>query len=394
MTTTTTSAVLASHPVDPEGPIDSVDDLRNHLYQAAFVELSTVPLYLYAAYSIQTQNYSQWSPGLSAFRTIRSVVIEEMLHLSLARNLMIAVGGGDQLRFYDRAFVPTYPSPMLHHTPELVLHLEPCSTGLMTRVFLPLEMPRKPDAPPQPGWYSTLGQFYAAIADGFKRLDAPELWAENRPDLQYDRAYWNQDGGGQTQVVTDLTTALAAIDEIVEQGEGADPAGNVPLDPIAPQAGFEELSHFQKFQRIEQGIDVIGNVWPVPVDPRTADYAGPLERLSELFDAAYCYLLCMLDALFEASTLEREPGTRSVRYGLERTCIAAMGGLLFPIADLLVRQPTGDGHAAPTFGFYAFDDDTPKLDQLAALCDALLGDFPSLGGDDSVRRLIGLLPSV
>ena len=33
-------------------------------------------------------------------------------------------------------------------------------------------------------------------------------------------------------------------------------------------------------------------------------------------------------------------------------------------------------------------------DQLAAMCDNLLGQFPSLGGDNGVRRLITLLPSV
>ena len=90
-------------------------------------------------------------------------------------------------------------------------------------------------------------------------------------------------------------------------------------------------------------------------------------------------------------------GSHSERYGLERTFIAAMGGLLFPIGDLLVRQPGPDGHnAAPTFGFYRFDesDSSSKKQQLTAMCDALLGDFPSLGGDDGVRQLIGRLPAV
>lgn len=394
MTTMARTAVLETHPVDPESPIDSIEALRNHLYQAAFVELSTVPLYLYAAYSIQTQGYSQWSPGLSAFRTIRSVVIEEMLHLSLVRNLLIAIGGGDELTFYDRKFVPTYPSPMLHRTPELMLTLEPCTQDLMRRVFMPLELPKEHDAPAQPDEYKTLGQFYAAIADGFRKLDSDDLWAGNRPDLQYDRAYWNQDGGGQTQVVTDLTTALAAIDEIVEQGEGASPEGTVPLHPITPAAGLDELSHYLKFSRIAEGIDIIGAVHPVPVSP-TAPYYGRAEDLAVLFDAAYSYLLCMLDALFNASTNDRTPGSSSVRYRLERTCISAMGGLLFPIADLLVQTPIGGGQtAAPRFGFHEFATDTPKLDQLASLCDGLLGEFPSLGGDDGVRRLIGLMPSV
>src|SRR5205809_249553 len=155
--------------------------------------MSTVPLYLCAAYSIQTEGYSQWAPGMSAFRAIRSVVIEEMLHLSLARNLLVAVGGGDEIRFYDEAFAPTYPSPMLHRIPTLIFHLEPCTEELMRSVFMPLELPAKDAAPPQPDQYSTIGQFYDAITLGFETLAGPDLWQHDDPELQYARAYWNQD---------------------------------------------------------------------------------------------------------------------------------------------------------------------------------------------------------
>ena len=79
-------------PLEAQQPITTVKQLHVHLYQAAQVELSTIPLYLYAAYSIQTAGDYQWDPGISAFRTIRSVVIEEMLHLCLVRNLMVATG--------------------------------------------------------------------------------------------------------------------------------------------------------------------------------------------------------------------------------------------------------------------------------------------------------------
>ncbi|HWC27701.1 MAG TPA: ferritin-like protein [Solirubrobacteraceae bacterium] len=389
--------VQTQHPVDAQKPIETVQELHNHLHQAAAVELSTIPLYLYAAYSIKTSSYSQWDPGISAFRAIRSVVIEEMLHLCLARNVLVATGGGDQIRFYDEHFVPTYPSPMLHRVPDLMLQLEPCTPQLMQDVFMPLELPAVADAPSQPDTYNTLGQFYAAIVDGLERLSGPDLWREPHADLQYDEAYWNQDGGGAPIVVTDLPSALAAIKTIVEQGEGAAPGDEeVPLKPATPQLGLEELSHYAKFSRIAQGIDGIGEVWPVPTNPRRGDFHGPVGALAELFDAAYCYVLCLIDAIYEASTRSRTPGDHSARYGLERTFIAAMGGLLYPLADLLVRQPGAAPatNAAPTFGFYRFDPDRPKKEQLVEKCDAVLAAFPSLGGDDGVRRLIGRLPSV
>jgi hypothetical protein len=59
-----------------------------------------------------------------------------------------------------------------------------------------------------------------------------------------------------------------------------------------------------------------------------------------------------------------------------------------------VRQEVRGGHAAPPFRYFAFGDGSTKHDQLLGACDALLPSFPSLGGDDSVRRVISLLPSV
>lgn len=381
-------------------PITTVEQLRAHLYQAAQVEMSTIPLYLYAAYSIEQLNYSQWSPGISAFRAIRSVVIEEMLHLCLARNLLLSVGGADEIRFYDpdrpQDFAPDYPVWMLHKVdPPLLLTLAPCTRELCRDVFMVLEQPEGTDAPPQPDQYQTLGQFYKAIADGFDAVAPSDPWDLDSVQYQYARAYWNQDGGGEPVVVWNLETAHAAIREIVEQGEGASPDGEVPLNPTDPQLGMSELSHYAKFKRIAEGIDGIGDLWPVPENPKAASFPAPVDRLATLFNAAFSYLLAMLDALYAASSATIAPGARSPRYALERTAIAAMGGLLYPIASLLVRQPIGDGlHAAPTFEFFRFEEGVPKKQQLAELCESLLAEYPALGGSDSVRALIERLPSV
>lgn len=390
------TSALELRPISTDKPITTVPELRNHLYQACQLELSTVPLYLYAAYSIQTQGYSQWAPGISAFRAIRSVVIEEMLHLCLARNLMVSVGGGHEITFCDHKFVPHYPSPMLHRIPKLILRLDRASPELMREVFMPLELPAESGAPPQPGQYNTIGQFYAAIQLGFETLDGPDLWAGNEPDLQYAHTYWNQDGGGSPIVVRDLPSAIGAIKTIVEQGEGMAPGdGNVPLNPTDPQLGLSELSHYAKFSRIAEGVDQIGTVWPVPANPHVADLPGDVGELATLFNASYTYLLAMIDALYSTSRATVAPGARSPRYGLERAFIGAMNGILFPVADLLVRQPIpSGGNAAPTFEYYHFASHPSRQEQLATLCDGLLGRFPTLGGDDSVRRLIGLLPSV
>lgn len=107
----------------------------------------------------------------------------------------------------------------------------------------------------------------------------------------------------------------------------------------------------------------------------------------------------MIDAIYGSSRETIRVGTHSPRYGLERTFMSAMSGILYPVAypvaDLLVRQPLPDGHhAAPTFEHYSYPPERSKKDELADLCDGLLRDYPSLGGDDGVRRLISALPSV
>lgn len=384
--------------INAQVPITTVEQLQDHLYLAARVELSTIPLYLYALYSIKTQGYSQWAPGMSAMRAIRSVVIEEMLHLALARNLLVAVGGGDRIALYDEHFVPKYPHRMIHRIPPLELHLEVCSPELMSSVFVPLELPEKVGAPDQPDHYNSLGQFYAAIRLGLETLSGPELWSNSDPDLEYASAYWNADGGGKPVVVVDLPSALQALDTIVEQGEGAVPGDeNVPIEPAAPELGLDELSHYAKFSRIADGIDEIGDVWPVPTDPTLAetyvDEDSPLYRLASLFNASYCYVLSMIDAIYSHSRNTVIAGQKSKRYGLERSFIAAMGGMLYPIANLLVMHPLPDGnHAAPTFEFHRFDPGPDKKAQLLQMCDGLLGAFPALGGDDGVRRLLEHLP--
>jgi hypothetical protein len=413
MTTTRTEFPAVYAKPRANRPIDTVESLFSHLYDAARLEMSTIPLYLYAAYSIEAQNVSQWSAGPGAFRLIKSIVIEEMLHLSLVRNLIVAIGYGDHIRFCHEAFVPVFPAPMLHRVPELELKLAPLTTELVRDVFMPLELPEKKGAPPESGEYQTIGQFYKAIHDGFRRLcgvgpgpsfrpdPAKEkaLFGHNRLDLQYTNTYWNEGGGGAPVVVHDLHSALTAINVIVEQGEGMDPdQQEVPLDPADPlpdlKAGLFEFPHYVKFKRIADGWEPIGEVYEVPENPRVSEYPeGPVRDLGQLACAAYTYVLAMLDEIYNTSGKDVKPGATSPRYGLERTFIAAMQGLLFGVIKELVRTPITEGryrgsHAAPTFEYYEFPEDRSWTEHLKELCERVLPHYPALGGDNSVLWLI------
>jgi Ferritin-like len=126
-------------------PIVTVESLREHLQTAMAVELSTIPLYLFGMYSVQTPKeyvndpryYNPITGAIrSTFDSIRisiirhpnapffcslGVVAEEMLHLSLAGNILLAVGG--EPKVYDPLIIPQYPMLMPGRVPDLELNL-------------------------------------------------------------------------------------------------------------------------------------------------------------------------------------------------------------------------------------------------------------------------------
>ncbi len=409
--------------------ITDLPDLIAHLKAAAQVELSTVPLYLYATYSVKTRGYSQWAAGASAQRTMIGIAIEEMLHLTLVRNLLIAVGDTD-FRLYDPKVIPTYPAPMLKRTPELCLRLRKLSTDQVQNTFMQIELPATP-----PGTalgeiepYHSLGEFYKRIEDALGTLVID--WGTAKKDLwkfQYHRAYWNQNGGSdQPLLIVDKDSAIQAMKVIVDQGEGAPTDHGYLPDPIVrdlnefppEELGKWQASHYTKFSDIAKGLDGIGVVlddngkqkytiddeeviWPVLDDPdlRTVSADQPVKGLMEFSNAVYSYVLALLDVIYRTPmealpSSDADPFTESVRYGYERGFIAVMQGVLYPVCDLLVRTPLvagGPTNAGPPFQYYAFTTSRPK-GELEALCAKLLERHPELGGDDGVQRQISLLP--
>jgi hypothetical protein len=378
-------------------PIRTIEGLHEHLRDACIVELSTIPMYLYALYSIQSQIEpyapitNQAVPGQSAHESIRSVVIEEMLHLTLARNIYMGTGGRT-LRFYDPAFIPRYPAPMLARVPELTLRLAKVG-GTQLERFMAVEAPEKPNAPPEGGPYHTLGQFYAAIEQGLEWLDEHEhaaLWKDPRlgKQLDDDGLYWNQSGTGTVYTVSKLEDAKNAIAEIVGQGEGSAPGED---------EYHGEFSHYAKFQRIAKGLDKVGVVWNMVDDPDPDQYGPELRQLAELFDAAYCYALLILDDLYSIDTGPLVAGQPSRKWGLIQALLTAMGGVLSPIGLALARRPLGSAvdspHAGPAFRYFEFGTNDPKA-VLTELVNAAARVFPELGGAGSVQWLIGRLPPV
>jgi len=340
--------------------IETVEDLRGHVALATRVELSTIPPYLFAMYSIKDQE-------CDAARLIASVVVEEMLHVSLTTNLLLAIGGEPD---FGPDVIPRYPAVMLHHTPGLVLKFERCSEKLIRDVFMVIESPRAPKAPPEGDVYETLGQFYAALEEAVDRLDDEgNLFADCQAERQLsDPSYYapvkfDVEGSGGLILVNDGTSADRALEIIIDQGEGL--SDRKWADP-----GHQELTHFYKFEQIADGTSPIGPVWPVRTNPKTADFPDPVATLSDFFNALYGLMFVTMGDLFSA---EHDQGE------IIGHLYPLMSGCMAPTARALVQQPIGNGeNAAPTFEAHRFGDD-PWLETLG-LADAMAEHYPELAG--------------
>ncbi|OBZ79329.1 hypothetical protein A0H81_00194 [Grifola frondosa] len=289
------------------------DVLIQHMQSAMQVELSTIPLYICALNSIIPDN---GGPSSNARVSILAVVEQEMLHLSLAGNMLRALGGKQAL--YDKGFMPTYPSKILYD--EIDMQLRAADKKNIEN-FLKLEAPYKPPVETShmmfkvnllPG-YRSIGMFYEHVETGIK-----ELWKDNKylfkdnHDKQFSGAdFFNT----QMVVIQDERTALRALKTIVDQGEGSI---GVPDSHYATFVGlYSERKKWTCYEYIDE--------------PTTDKYkSDPLiYQLSLAFDASYCYLLQVIDRLW----LEQNP---TVRKHLMRTIHRVMLDITPPLGNLLV----------------------------------------------------------
>jgi hypothetical protein len=107
----------------PNTRIKSKEELWHYLYLAMQLEHATIPPYLLALYSIH--------PGTNfdASQVLRVVVVEEMLHLTLAANITNAVGCKVDLT--TPGFVPKYPARLPDGEKDFEVHLRPFSCAAL-----------------------------------------------------------------------------------------------------------------------------------------------------------------------------------------------------------------------------------------------------------------------
>lgn len=294
--------------------IRDVESLRRHLQWALEIEHGTLPPYLCALYSIQDGHNAE------AAEVVRSVFMEEMLHLTLAANLLNAVGGSPQLD--TPAILPRYPIHLPHSNRAFEVPLRKLSSEAID-TFMKIERPSPHDGVPEDESYETIGQFYAAIREGLERLaelhgEAALFSGEPRRQVT-DQLYYG--GSGRIIAVGDLESATAALAEIVEQGEGLDYQQVWDGDREMFHPEREEVAHYFRFQEIAAGrrfrpgdtprtgptgehftVDWEA-VHPMRTNPRSADYAeGSEARVRmEAFNRSYCAVLHLLHECFNGS---------------------------------------------------------------------------------------------
>jgi Ferritin-like len=307
-------------------------DLYPALQLAVSLELSTIPVYLCGLLTLKETGTGQANANLAEI--IQSVVDEEMLHMCIAANTMIALGGAPVMN--TAATVPHYPGPLPGDTDDgLIAQLLPFSVNdAVLNTYMRIEepdvivqpsgadkIPLAPAPPPEPGQFQSIGDFYQAIISQLPRLPAgsinPDPASPNQKNQVVNVFYTTPP---EPAAITDIPSAMAALGVIVDQGEGSS-AGPSEVDPVDPN---ETVAHFYRFAEIVMGQSIVvsGDSYDFSGSPVTYDdspsgvynmYPNPtLAAMQPLlsasdfatcqsFSAAYTALLDALNGVFNGN---------------------------------------------------------------------------------------------
>ncbi len=220
--------------------VNDREELIYLLTEAAEFEHTVMCTYLYAQWSLKREESegisSEEKEAIDRWRALmRSVALEEMLHLSLVNNLLAAVGAAPHLSR------PDFPVRQGYFPAEVDFHLAPFDEQSIEH-FVFIERPEGIDIAdgvgfvheshydrvtctdlltPTPREYRSQGHLYHGIAQAIRRL-ADELGEDGlfvgHGEAQLSSAEFPLPGLIE---VTGVETAMKAIEEIVLQGEGA-----------------------------------------------------------------------------------------------------------------------------------------------------------------------------
>jgi hypothetical protein len=350
---------------------------REHLWyllaEAAQVEHLIMCQYLYASFSLKTGPDDGLTPEQAAAVTrwrdmLTGIAIEEMLHLALVFNVMTAIGAAPPLSR------PNFPRASEDLPGAVQFRLLPFGPDSLTH-FLYLERPEGmertdaasfvPTVPPrdpvEPGEaisraqdFGTVGHLYRGIEQGLatlahrfgeRALFVGPLRTQATPGL----FRWPQ-----LIAVHDLESATAAINEIIEQGEGA-------RGDWRPAHYGRFLGIWEEYSKLTEADPAFRPAHPVipafvrqPYDvaePQPLLTDGLTRTVAEVFNLGYETLLQLLNRFF-THTDETDEQLRT----LVDAAFGLMGAVLGPLGRALTRMPAGPEHpgrtAGPTFEMY------------------------------------------
>jgi hypothetical protein len=333
------------------------EQLLHWLAEAAEIEHNLLCNYLYAAFSLRRPGEGLSDAEAAAVQRWRKLVsgiaVQEMGHFATVNNLIVALGGRAHL---DR---PNFPVPAGYHPSGFRLRLTPFDEATLEH-FIYLERPG--DAPladargfehprttrddrrdwitPSGRDYGTIGELYAGIRQGLKILAAErgaEAFVRGAPQL----------AGGDVGlegvvVISDLASALAALQLIVEQGEGAE--------------AHSSDSHFARFRSVQEEWARLKAANPAfvpshaaaadpvmrkPADPQGHTWitAPEARETLDLGNALYGTLLTLLAQLYE-------PLSPDERGRIAHAAIQVMHGV-GALGERLARLEAGLSFAMP-----------------------------------------------
>jgi hypothetical protein len=320
-----------------EVPSPTVQAVRDALQNAVKLEHATIPVYLYGLYSLQS------GTNVEIGRILQSVVVEEMLHMTLASNVLNAIGGSPQIDHPD--FIPTYPGPLPGGVESsLTVALAPFSMQQL-ETYLSIEQPEDPLEFPTAALAAddtiTIGQFYTKIAKAIAVLG-------NGIFVKPPRNQVGPELMEEAVVVTDVATAQKAISTIVEQGEGTHTSPEAVVGP-----GY---AHYYRFMQVKKGHFLIktpgvkpgyayagpplrfdaGGVFNVPPNPAPS-LAG------DNFNYTYTSLLRALHELFngknDPAQFNRTLGLMMSLKGQAKAMLAGIPNPAAPVGPTFVYQP-------------------------------------------------------
>jgi hypothetical protein len=268
--------------------------------------------------------------------------------------------------------MPSYPSALLHHEPELLVELAPFGAEVVQNLFLQIEQPGTPGRPRWPDRWESQGQLYRELEMALRRLDAsgpvfeqPQVERQLHDPHDYSPVKYDSSASGGLLGVDRLDRALAALEVMIHQGEGL--TDERYADPL-----HAELTHYWKFRRVLENASAVGLVSNAVRNPTLDELPADVRPIAEFSNAAYSYLFVLMDRIFGPDTPNR--------HELVGTLYGTMVGLVGPVARHLMTMPISSTEVAgPPFQHHEFADPDDAERELREMAVALVTDHPALG---------------